>query len=76
MENLVGSESSTSSQDFSELGKPEGRYQLLLGKSFFYIPDTGGFQSGLKAFYELVDNGPMFGRALYRTHLISRKLAS
>ena len=65
MENLVGSEASTSSQDFSELGKPEGRYQLLLGKSFFYIPDTGGFQSGLKAFYELVDNGPMFGRALY-----------
>jgi phage/plasmid-associated DNA primase len=65
MENLVGSESSTSSQDFSELGKPEGRYQLLLGKSFFYVPDTGGFQSGLKAFYELVDNGPMFGRALY-----------
>ena len=65
MENLVGNESSTSSQDFSELGKPEGRYQLLLGKSFFYIPDTGGFQSGLKAFYELVDNGPMFGRALY-----------
>ncbi len=65
MENLVGSESSSSSQDFSELGKPEGRYQLLLGKSFFYIPDTGGFQSGLKAFYELVDNGPMIGRALY-----------
>ena len=65
MENLVGSESSSSSQDFSELGKPEGRYQLLLGKSFFYVPDTGGFQSGLKAFYELVDNGPMFGRALY-----------
>jgi len=41
MENLVGSESSSSSQDFSELGKPEGRYQLLLGKSFFYVPDTG-----------------------------------
>jgi hypothetical protein len=73
MENLVGSESSSSSQDFSELGKPEGRYQLLLGKSFFYIPDTGGFQSGLKAFYELVDNGPMSGRALYMPKAIQKK---
>lgn len=73
MENLVGSESSSSSQDFSELGKPEGRYQLLLGKSFFYIPDTGGFQAGLKAFYELVDNGPMSGRALYMPKAIQKK---
>lgn len=73
MENLIGSESSSSSQDFSELGKPEGRYQLLLGKSFFYIPDTGGFQSGLKAFYELVDNGPMSGRALYMPKAIQKK---
>lgn len=73
MENLVGSESSSSSQDFSELGKPEGRYQLLLGKSFFYIPDTGGYQSGLKAFYELVDNGPMSGRALYMPKAIQKK---
>jgi putative DNA primase/helicase len=73
MENLVGSDSSSSSQDFSELGKPEGRYQLLLGKSFFYIPDTGGFQSGLKAFYELVDNGPMSGRALYMPKAIQKK---
>jgi Domain of unknown function (DUF3854)/D5 N terminal like/Poxvirus D5 protein-like len=73
MENLVGSESSSSSQDFSELGKPEGRYQLLLGKSYFYIPDTGGFQSGLKAFYELVDNGPMSGRALYMPKAIQKK---
>ena len=73
MENLVGGESSSSSQDFSELGKPEGRYQLLLGKSFFYIPDTGGFQSGLKAFYELVDNGPMSGRALYMPKAIQKK---
>jgi putative DNA primase/helicase len=72
-ENLVGSESSSSSQDFSELGKPEGRYQLLLGKSFFYIPDTGGFQSGLKAFYELVDNGPLYGRALYMPKGIQKK---
>lgn len=70
---LVGSESSSSSQDFSELGKPEGRYQLLLGKSYFYIPDTGGFQSGLKAFYELVDNGPMSGRALYMPKAIQKK---
>jgi hypothetical protein len=73
MESLVGSESSSSSQDFSELGKPEGRYQLLLGKSFFYVPDTGGFQSGLKAFYELVDNGPMSGRALYMPKAIQKK---
>jgi putative DNA primase/helicase len=38
---------------------------LVFIKTVFYIPDAGGFQSGLKAFYELVDNGSMFGRALY-----------
>ncbi|HEY9821434.1 MAG TPA: DUF3854 domain-containing protein [Candidatus Sericytochromatia bacterium] len=65
LENLVGTESSVSSNSLSELTKPEGRHQLLTNKSFFYIPDTGGYLSELKPFYELVDNGPMAGRALF-----------
>jgi putative DNA primase/helicase len=63
--NLVGAESSVSSNSLSELAKPEGRHQLLNNKSLFYIPDTGGYLSELKAFYELVDNGAMSGRALF-----------
>jgi putative DNA primase/helicase len=63
--NLVGAESSVSSNSLSELAKPEGRHQLLNNKSLFYIPDTGGYLSELKAFYELVDNGAISGRALF-----------
>ena len=63
--NVVGQENSVSSSSLSELTTPEGRHQLLTNKSLFYIPDTGGFLSGLKAFYELVDNGSISGRALY-----------
>jgi putative DNA primase/helicase len=42
--NLVGAESSVSSNSLSELAKPEGRHQLLNNKSLFYIPDTGGYR--------------------------------
>ncbi|MBW3587605.1 MAG: DNA primase, partial [Cyanobacteria bacterium 0813] len=71
--NLLGAESSVSSNSLSELTKPEGRHQLLTNKSFFYVPDTGGYLSELKAFYELVDNGPMSGRALFSSSGYQKK---
>jgi Domain of unknown function (DUF3854)/D5 N terminal like len=71
--NLLGEENSVSSNSLTELTKPEGRHQLLTGKSLFYIPDAGGFLSGLKAFYELVDNGGISGRALFSASAYQKK---
>ncbi len=71
--NLVGEENSVSSNSLTELTKPEGRHQLLTGKSLFYLPDAGGFLSGLKAFYELVDNGGISGRALFSSSAYQKK---
>ncbi len=71
--NLVGEENCVSSNSLTELTKPEGRHQLLTGKSLFYIPDAGGFLSGLKAFYELVDNGGISGRALFSSSAYQKK---
>ena len=71
--NLIGEENCVSSNSLTELTKPEGRHQLLTGKSLFYIPDAGGFLSGLKAFYELVDNGGISGRALFSSSAYQKK---
>lgn len=71
--NLLGEENSISSNSLTELTKPEGRHQLLTSKSLFYIPDAGGFLSGLKAFYELVDNGGISGRALFSASAYQKK---
>ena len=53
------------SGDFSELANPESRHQHLTGKSLYTIPDTGGYITGIRPFYELVDNGKLSGRSLY-----------
>lgn len=53
------------SGDFSELSNPESRHQHLTGKSLYTIPDTGGYITGIRPFYELVDNGKLSGRSLY-----------
>jgi hypothetical protein len=53
------------SGDFKNLATAEGRHQYLTGAALYAVPDVGGFVQGLKAFYELVDNGPMSGRALF-----------
>jgi uncharacterized membrane protein YgcG len=63
--NSLFGEDGASSGDFSNLSTAEGRHQYLTGKSIFSIPDAGGYVSGLRAFYELVDNGGMSGRALF-----------
>jgi hypothetical protein len=62
---LLGENASGSSTAFSDLSTPEGRHQHLTGKRIFGFPDVGGYMQGLRAFYELVDNGPMTGRALF-----------
>ncbi|MFS8118921.1 MAG: hypothetical protein ACMG55_10580, partial [Microcoleus sp.] len=53
------------SGDFAELANPESRHQHLTGKSLYTIPDTGGYITGIRPFYELVDNGKLSGRSLY-----------
>lgn len=53
------------SGDFTELSNPESRHQHLTGKSLYTIPDTGGYITGVRPFYELVDNGQLSGRSLY-----------
>lgn len=63
--NSLFGEDGASSGDFANLSTAEGRHQYLTGKSIFSIPDAGGYVSGLRAFYELVDNGGMSGRALF-----------
>ncbi len=63
--NSLFGEDGASSGDFSNLSTAEGRHQYLTGKSIFSIPDAGGYVSGLRAFYELVDNGGLSGRALF-----------
>lgn len=58
-------EDGASSGNFSDIATAEGRHQYLTGKSLFSVPDAGGFISGLRAFYELIDNGGLAGRALF-----------
>jgi len=62
---MFGTENTRSINSFSELETAEGRHHHLTGVRVCALPDVGGFMKGLKAFYELVDNGPMSGRALY-----------
>ena len=62
---LLGEEASGSATTFSDLSTPEGRHQYLTGKRIFGFPDMRGYTQGLCAFYELVDNGGMTGRALF-----------
>jgi len=52
-------------QGFGDISTAEGRHQYLTDTRFYYFPDVGGYMSGLRAFYELVDNGAMSGRALF-----------
>jgi len=56
------------SGEFSNLSTSEGRHQYLTGAALYAVPDVGGYVQGLKPFYELVDNGPMTGRALFSSN--------
>ncbi|MGK7873207.1 MAG: DUF3854 domain-containing protein [Xenococcaceae cyanobacterium] len=62
---MYGTVGSASLASFEELASAEGRHQYLTGKSICGIPDVGGYVKGLRAFYELIDNGEMSGRALF-----------
>ena len=61
------------SGDFTELSNPESRHQHLTGKSLYTIPDTGGYITGIRPFYELVDNGKLSGRSLYSSSGYSKE---
>ena len=62
---LYGESGSGSSSSFEEIATAEKRHQNLTGKSIWGFPDVGGYISGVRVFYELVDDGEMSGRALY-----------
>jgi hypothetical protein len=63
--NSLFGEDGASSGNFSDIATAEGRHQYLTGKALFSVPDAGGYVSGLRAFYELIDNGGLAGRALF-----------
>lgn len=62
---LIGEEFAMSMTDLSVFGAADKRHQFLSNTQLCVAPDVGGFASGLRAFYELVDNGKMGGRALH-----------
>jgi len=62
---LFGAEGAGASNNFNDVSTPESRHQYLTGKKIFGFPDMGGFCQGLRAFYELIDNGAMTGRPLF-----------
>lgn len=71
--NLFGEEGSGSGAQFGDISTPEGRHQYLTSKRIFGFPDIGGYAQGVRAFYELVDNGAMSGRALFNPVAYSKK---
>ena len=73
MAGLLGLEGSGSASSFSDISTPEGRHQYLTGRRIFTFPDMGGFAAGLRAFYELVDNGEMSGRPLFSSTTYTKK---
>ena len=62
---LFGESGSGNGSYFSDISTPEGRHQYLTGKRIFGFPDMGGYAEGVRSFYELIDNGPLSGRALF-----------
>ncbi len=65
LKSLFSEDNVRSSSDFDDLNTPEKRHQNLTGARLVAFPDLGGFQRGLRSFYELVDNGSMIGRPLF-----------
>lgn len=65
LKELVGLENVGSIDKFSLLADQDKRHQNLTARSLITAPDISGFMSDLGAFYELVDNGSMSGRALH-----------
>ena len=70
---LFGESGSGSAAHFEDISTPEGRHQYLTGKRIFGFPDVGGYATGVRAFYELVDNGSMSGRALFNPVAYSKQ---
>ncbi|OKH56267.1 hypothetical protein NIES2101_00335 [Calothrix sp. HK-06] len=62
---MFGETSLRSVQVFSDISTAEKRHQHLTNVRFCSLPDVGGYQKDLRAFYELVDNGSASGRALF-----------
>jgi putative DNA primase/helicase len=70
---IFGEDGYGSANKFADLATAEGRHQYLTGKRIFAFPDMGGYVNGVRAFYELVDNGSMTGRPLYSSTSYSKR---
>ncbi|NER82027.1 MAG: hypothetical protein F6K42_21190 [Leptolyngbya sp. SIO1D8] len=73
LQELFGTENSRGGSSFLDFADAEKRHQNLLGCSLFVIGDIAGYQKGLEAFYDLVDNASMSGRALFNPSGYSQK---
>lgn len=72
-QDLFGKENAKGGSSFSDFSDAERRHQNLQGCALYVIGDVAGFQRGLEAFYDLVDNAPMTGRALFSSNAYTEK---
>jgi hypothetical protein len=67
IQSLFDKDNVRSGNTFSDISTPEGRHQYLRSTALYCFPDMGGYVQGVRAFYELVDNGALSGRPLYNS---------
>lgn len=73
LQELFGKGNSKSGSSFADFATPESRHQNLQGCALYVMPDIAGHHKGLEPWYELVQNGPMSGRELFRSATYSCK---
>ena len=66
-------ENNVNSGNFSVFSEPEKRHQNLSGISLYVIADSDKNTVIPKEFFELVDNGPMSGRTLFKSSTYSKR---
>lgn len=67
IQSLFDKDNVRSGNTFADISTPEGRHQYLRSAALYCFPDMGGYVQGVRAFYELVDNGALSGRPLYNS---------
>lgn len=73
LQELFGKENSRGGSSFSDFADADKRHQSLKGCALYVIGDIAGYQRGLEVFYDLVDNAPMSGRALFSSSSYTEK---
>lgn len=70
---LFGKSNVAAVTNIGSLASKEDRHQILSGVRLCTLPDIAGFQSSVQSFYELVDNGELSGRALYKSETYTKQ---